>query len=359
MQIFGVPLLILSFLNAAVCQEGMPLDKSVTNRAEHEVAMAEQNAITSKVSYGEATLHEMVGKVDDALQAAEDSYELARNTVPESKASATRARVHAYNTDTARKDAQSVVPEMKGIAPAAAKAAAAWIMAQLKKEAIAEAEKRGNDDAANWAARKDNMKANALAGAAMPYHLAMMGAQKASAEYKHRADSAIAGAKKLVAAAQQAAATAQVLQAGGHFIEVREYMANAHAMMNDAVKMQGWAAKFQAIAGKVGGSVTNGAIGFSEQMGMAAGNLNAIWGNDNPMPLPGALLQKDSKDSFAKGSSSGASTSSFRKEIKQHPATTEHESMKSLKALRDNSDKLTKAVHSLTKQIDEFGNNAF
>jgi len=287
------------------------LGQSVTSRADHEVAMAEANALTSKVSFGEATLHELVGQADDFLQGAEEAYDLARDTVPMSKQASTRARVYAYNTEKARQDAQSVVPEMKKIAPNAAKAAASAIMAQLKQEAIDEAEKRGASDAANWAATKDKMAVGAVAGAAMPYHLAIMRAQKAAAQYKTRADATIEGAKKLVNAAQQAAATSMALQAGGKFVEAREYMMNAHAMMNDAVKMQGWASKFQATAGKVGGSVTNGVIGFAEQMGMAAANIAATFGTDSPMPLPGALLQKNSKDSKSKPSEK--STASLRK----------------------------------------------
>merc|ERR1719443_2859281 len=139
----------------------------------------------------------------------------------------------------------------------------------------------------------------------------MMRAQKAATQYKIRADSTIEGAKKLVNAAQQAAATSQVLQSSGKFVEAREYMMNAHAMMNDAVKMQGWASKFQATAGKVGGTITNGVIGFAEQMGMAAANIAATFGTDSPMSLPGALLQKDSKDSKSKPSEK--STASLRK----------------------------------------------
>jgi hypothetical protein len=302
MQIVGIPLLLLGTLRPVLC--GEPLDKSVTTRADHEVAMAEANAITSKVAFGEATLHEMVGKADDSLQAAEDAYELSRDAVPMSKQAATRARVHAYNTEKAQKDAESVPPSMKTMASVAAKAAAAAIMAQLKQEAIAEAEKRGADDAANWAARKDQMAVGAVAGAAMPYHLAILRAQKAAAQYKTRADSTIEGAKKLVNAAQQAAATSQVLQSAGKFVEAREYMMNAHAMMNDAVKMQGWASKFQATAGKVGGTITNGANGFAEQMGMIAANIAATFGTDSPMSLPGALLQKDSKSIASKESKS-------------------------------------------------------
>jgi hypothetical protein len=293
------------------------LDKSVTDRADHEVALAEANAIASKVSFGEATLHELVGQADDHLQAAEDAYELARNTVPMSKQAATRARVFAFNTKKATKDAQSVPPEMKKIAPAAAKAAATAIMAQLKQEAIDEAEKKGASDAANWAATKDKMKVNAIAGAATPYHLALMRAQKAATEYKTKADLTIEGAKKLVEAAQQAASTSQVLQAGGHFVEAREYMMNAHAMMNDAVKMQGWASKFQSTAGKVGGTVTNGVNGFAEQMGAMAGFLNVVWATDDPMALPGALLQEDSKDSKTYKSSEQsflAATKEFEKQ---------------------------------------------
>lgn len=316
MQIFGVPLLLLSVLRPGLCQGGQPLGDSVTERADHEVAMAESNAITSKVSFGEAKVHEATGLADDAVQAAEDAFELARDTVPMSKQAATRARVYAYNTEKARKDAQSVPPDMKKIAPAAAKAAAAFIMQQLKQEAIAEAEKKGADDKANWAATKDKMKVNAIAGAATPYHLAIMRAQKAASEYKTRADSTIEGAKKLVAAAQQAAATSQVLQAGGHFVEAREYMMNAHAMMNDAVKMQGWAHKFQATAGKVGGTITNGVNGFAEQMGAIAAHLNVVWGTDDPMALPGALLQEDSKES---------KSSSLRKQSKQVALATSTE----------------------------------
>jgi len=301
MQIFGIPLLFLSALHPVWC--GQPLDKSVTQRADHEVKVAEFAALTSKVSFGEATVHELVGKADDSLQAAEDAYELARDTVPMSKQAATRARVYAFNTQKAKKDAQSVPPEMGKIAPNSAKAAAVVIMAQLKQEAIEEAEKKGAHDAATWAATKDKMAVGAVAGAAMPYHLAMMRAQKAASQYKSRADATIEGAKKLVTAAQQAAATSQVLQAGGKFIEAREYMMNAHAMMNDAVKMQGWASKFQATAGKVGGSITNGVNGFAEQMGAAAANIAATFGTDSPMALPGALLQKDSTDSKSNKSS--------------------------------------------------------
>lgn len=155
-------MLVLSALQPVL--SGDPLDVSVTQRADHEVAMAEANAITSKVAFGEATLHELVGKADDHLQSAEDAYELARDTVPMSKQAATRARVYAFNTKKAREDAQSVPPEMRKIAPVAAKAAATTIMAQLKAEAIAEAEKRGADDAANWAATKDKMAVGALQG---------------------------------------------------------------------------------------------------------------------------------------------------------------------------------------------------
>lgn len=300
MQIFRVPLLAFCALQLVLCDE--PLDQSVTMRADNEVALAEANALTSRVSFGEATLHELVGKADDFLEGAEDAYELARDTVPMSKQAATRAKVYAYNTEKARKDAQGVISEMKKIAPSAASAAAKTIMAQLKQESIAEAEKKGAADAANWAATKDKMKVGAVAGAATIYHLALMRAQKSCVEYKTRADSSIEGAKKVVDAAQQAATTSQVLQAGGKFVEAREYMMNAHAMMNEAVKMQGWANKFQATAGKVCGSVTNGVNGFAEQMGMAASNMNAIWSTDNPMSLPGALLQKDSRDSTSKAS---------------------------------------------------------
>merc|ERR1719191_2152150 len=201
---------------------------------------------------------------------------------------------------------------MKKIAPNAAKAASAAIMAQLKQEAIAEAEKKGKHDAATWAATKDKMKVNALAGAATPYHLAIMRAQKAATEYKTKADLTIEGAKKLVNAAQQAAATSMALQSGGKFVEARAYMMNAHAMMNDAVKMQGWASKFQATAGKVGGTITNGVNGFAEQMGAMAANIAATFGTDSPMSLPGALLQKSSLDS--KSNSSKVSKSSLRKQ---------------------------------------------
>jgi len=297
MQIFGVPLLVLSALHPVLCQEALPLDQSVKLRTDHEVALAEANVLSAKVAFGEARLHEMVGKADDSLQAAEDAYELARNTVPMSKQAATRARVSAYNTNLATKDAQSVIPVMKKLASNAAKAAATVIMATMKSEAIAEAEKKGADDAANWAATKDKMAVGAVSGAATVYHLAMMRAQKAASEYKTRADATIEGAKKLVTAAQAAAATSQVMQSSGHFLEAREYMMNAHAMMNDAVKMQGWAGKFQSTAGAVGGTVTNGVNGFAEQMGQAAAATAAVFGTNNPMALPGALLQKDSKDS--------------------------------------------------------------
>lgn len=136
-------------------------------RADNEVALAEANALTSRVSFGEATLHELVGKADDFLEGAEDAYELARDTVPMSKQAATRAKVYAYNTEKARKDAQGVISEMKKIAPSAASAAAETIMAQLKQESIAEAEKKGAADAANWAATKDKMKVGAVAGAVL------------------------------------------------------------------------------------------------------------------------------------------------------------------------------------------------
>merc|ERR1719311_729907 len=219
---------------------------------------------------------------------------------------------YMLSTRRRQEDAQSVPPEMRKIAPVAAKAAATTIMAQLKAEAIAEAEKRGADDAANWAATKDKMAVGAVAGAATPYHLALMRAQKAATQFKIRADSTIESAKKLVQAAQQAAATSQVLQGAGKFVEAREYMMNAHAMMNDAVKMQGWAAKFQATAGKVGGSITNGVNGFAEQMGASAANTNAIWSTDPPMALPGSLLQKDAKG--FKSKTSEVSKSSLRKQ---------------------------------------------
>jgi len=310
MQIFGVPLLAFCALQQVRCAE--PLGQAVTMRADHEVALAEANALASRVSFGEATMHELVGRADDFLQDAEDAYETARDTVPMSKQAATRARVYAFNTVKARKDTQSVIPEMKKIAPSAAKAAAATIMAQLKQEAIAEAEKKGASDAANWAATKDTMKANAIAGTATIYHLALMRAQKACVQFKTRADSSIEGAKKVVDAAQQAATTSQVLQGAGKFVESREYMMNAHAMMNDAVKMQGWANKFQATAAKVCGSVSNGVNGFAEQIGASAANTNAIWSTDPPMALPGSLLQKDAKG--FKSKTSEVSKSSLRKQ---------------------------------------------
>merc|ERR1719171_3448527 len=104
-----------------------------------------------------------------------------------------------------------------------------------------------------------------------------------------KADATIYGAMETVKKAEGLASKAQALQAGGHPYEANQFMIMAHGLMNIAQQQQGWAAKFQKTAEQQGG----GAIGFAIQEGGMAAALAPVISLNDPMELPGALLQKD------------------------------------------------------------------
>merc|ERR1719171_180081 len=199
------------------------------------------------------------------------------------------SRVAMFNTKVALKDAQSALADMKNVAAEAAAGAGKMAMDMIKAQAQAEADKRAADDKANWGPRKDKILAGKVIGAMQPYHLALMRAQKAGMAAKMKADATIEGAKLTVKKDEEFAATAQRAQAGGHTYEANQFMMMAHGLMNIAQQQQGWAAKFQKTAEQQGG----GAIGFAIQEGGMAAALAPVISLNDPMELPGALLQKD------------------------------------------------------------------
>merc|ERR1719310_2692120 len=128
-------------------------------------------------------------------------------------------------------------------------------MQQVKQEAIQNAESTAAKVHADFVNNKDKRVAGAVAGSMVKYHLAMIRAQKTSAEYKAKADSAMRSAMALDKKAQQLAADAQAYQDAGDGWHAQQLMWRAHGTMNNAVKMQDWAKKLDGIARKVGGSV--------------------------------------------------------------------------------------------------------
>lgn len=124
-------------------------------------------------------------------------------------------------------------------------------MDQVRSEARANAEASAKDAHDNFAKRKDMKAAAAAAGAMVPYHLAMMRAQKASATFYEKAKGAMAAAKSLNEKANKMAAQAQALQGGGHIYEARQMMMMAHGAMGGVVNLINWANKMYGYASNI------------------------------------------------------------------------------------------------------------
>jgi len=274
---------------------GLPLDKAVVTFSKNEVLIAKEEAEHAHYYIAEAQTHLQEADATTQLKAAKEAYDLARASVPLTKAAATEAKISAVNTAVARKETENSRDQLAAIPQVAADAAAMMIMNQIKAEAISHAEKTAAQVHANFAATKDKRIATAVAGMVQPYHLAVMRAQKASAVYKQKADSAMHSAMALERQAQAFASQAQGYQSAGYPVQATHYMMMAHGMMNDVTKLVGYANKFQGDAVKSGGAVPR----WQLEEGTAANFVKGTWMEDPPMPLPAALLQQSSGDSHS------------------------------------------------------------
>lgn len=254
----------LSTLDAPKAK-GVPLSAAVLRRAGEQLNIAREAEIESELNAKSLTTNQqelVAAMAQDQAQQAFGSDALA---VPESTTAFTEARKWALKAQKHADHIKQLVLEAKRIPDEAAELAAKAIENQVKKDAFAAAESANQGQAAK-AAERPKMIAERVAAAAEPYHLALLRAQKESAQNAQKAQKAAQSSINLVAKAKRMAANAQTLQAEGLGMQAQQLMAMAHSTMNSAVTMKAWAEKLDASARQVGGTIG----GYQFQLASAA-----------------------------------------------------------------------------------------
>lgn len=268
-------------MSTAEDPKNLPLGDAVVNRAKENLAIAE---IANSESLGNVdevlvTQQQLVARksIDDAIEA----FDLARESVPLTKAAETKARLFERNSKVFKEGAEDWLAKIKTVAPEAAKNAAKEIMKQINVDAKAAAEK-ANEAAQDWKQKKAERVAANVAAAMQPYHLAMLRQQKGAAMTHAKAMGAMASAQSLADKAQNMAGQAQALQSAGDGISAQSMMMMAHGAMNAAANLKGQAERLYALSNKL-----NAGVGAWQVWEAKAANRAAITTLYNePMKFP-------------------------------------------------------------------------
>lgn len=259
------------------------LDEVVMSRAEENLDIATSATSESKNNKEEVLALQQTMKARKALDDTLDAYDLARESVPLTKAAEVATRVFQRDSENHAKNAVVVAKKAETITVDAAKKAAAEIMVMIEKEAH-KAAVEANEASKDWKKKRAERVAQNVAAAMQPYHLAMLRAQKGAAVMHAKAVAATDSAQKLADKAEGMAAEAQGMQTAGMTMQAQQMMMMAHGAMNAASNLRGAAMKLYDMANKINRSVGAWQVSESE----AAANAAATTLFNPPMKFPEA-----------------------------------------------------------------------
>merc|ERR1719265_67947 len=173
--------------------KGIPLGDAVMARAKQNLAIAEMANSESLGHVDEVLVTQQQLVARKAVDEATEAFDLARESVPLTKAAETKARLWERDSKVFKKGAEDWLAKMKLVVPEAAKAAAKEIMKQIAEDAKSAAGK-ANEAAQGWKAKKAERVARNVVAAMQPYHLAMLRQQKGAAMVHAKSMGAIASA---------------------------------------------------------------------------------------------------------------------------------------------------------------------
>jgi len=257
------------------------LDQVVLRRTEENLELAATAKSESKNNLEEVLAMQQTMKARKSLDDALDAYDVARESVPLTKAAETGTRVFQRDSENHAKAAVEVAKKAQTITIDAAKKAAAEIMAMIEEEAHKAAEE-AHEASKDWKKKRAERVAQNVAAAMQPYHLAYLRAQKGAATMHAKAVAATDSAQKLADKAEAMAAQAQGMQSAGMTMQAQQLMMMAHGAMNAASNLRGAALKLYDMANKINRSVGAWQVSESE----AAANAAATTLFNPPMKFP-------------------------------------------------------------------------
>lgn len=257
------------------------LDEVVLTRAEENLELATYANSESKNNKEEVLAMQETSKAREALDETLDAYDLARESVPLTKAAEVATRVFRRSSEVHAEDTQKVAKKAETITVDAAKKAAAEIMSMIEEQAHKAAED-ANEASKDWKKRRAERVAKNVAAAMQPYHLAMLRAQKGAAQMHAKAVAATDSAQALADKAEAMAAQAQGLQTAGATMQAQQMMMMAHGAMNAASNLRGSAMNLYNLANKINRGVGAWQVHESE----AAANAAATTLFNPPMKFP-------------------------------------------------------------------------
>jgi hypothetical protein len=215
-----------------------------------------------------------------AADQAEQAWLKVKPLVPEARAQLLEVRRWTAVAQRHASHAQQVLANIEAIPRAAIEAAREATLGWIASDAAKTAEATAANP--NAQAAKEDKIANAVAGAAEPYHLALLRNQKFCEETYAKAKSAFSSTQKLIQDAKDLALKAQTLQASGMGLEAQETYSMATGMMNQAEELRLWSVKMYEQANKACGT----SAGYVAEEQQAAANKAATIIINAPMELP-------------------------------------------------------------------------
>merc|ERR1719420_1038959 len=214
------------------------LNVTVLHQAMANLAVAKSADVESQGATMEALATQQGLLANSAEDHAEEAFNLARATVPNSKKARDLAMLWAVKTRHTAEDVKQIAEDAKAIPMNAASAAKKAIMAQIVKEARQSGESAA-EKSKDWRKSRAKRVAANVAAAMEPYHLAILRAMKYAKVTHTKAISAAETSLKLASKAQELAAQAGGMQNAGLPYEGYQLMVMAHATMGGAVKLKG------------------------------------------------------------------------------------------------------------------------
>lgn len=254
----------------------VPLDKAVLTRGINEIAIATSASKQALVSAKDAFTVRQNFLADQAVAATKEHYLKVKPLLPEARSQLLTVRKYAAQAVLHMEHARKVAAGSKLIEDEAAQKAVEATKGWIESDAHASALSASKVDN-----RADRLAA-AVAGAAEPYHLALLRNQKFCEETYAKAKSAQSSAVKLMTDSKKVALKAQEMQAAGIYIEARQTWGMATGMINTAENLRQWGNKLYGQANTACG--TSGGYEMLEQQ--AAANTAATMIMNAPMKLP-------------------------------------------------------------------------
>jgi len=252
------------------------LDSAVMKRGVGEVAIASAAVDQALVSSKDAFTVRQNFIADESVVETKAAYLKVKPLLPSARESLLTVRRYTARAWQYAEHARKVAYSSKFIADEAAKKALEVTKGWIASDAAASALTASKVD------NRGDRLAAAVAGAAEPYHLALLRNQKFCEETYAKAKSAQTSAVKLIDDAKKVALKAQGMQASGLTLEARETWGMAAGMTNQAELLRQWGDKLYGQANTACG--TAGGYEVLEQQ--AAANAAATTIMNAPMKLP-------------------------------------------------------------------------